>query len=321
MLHFFESYLLFLSKIFTSFLLLFMFLLALKKSKEADLSPTLTITHWNKQLEEWEKTLLHTTLGWRQCKKHLKKKKALKSKDRLFIIDFSGDIQASAASELRDIISALLTTVTVQDEILIRLESKGGAVNAYGLAASQLARIRAQGIPLTVAVDHVAASGGYLMACIADKIIAAPFAIIGSIGVIMQVPNFYEWLKKHHIKVEEITAGSDKRHLTLFTENSKQDKEKAQEQAEDIHQIFKQYIIKYRPQVDLSQVDSGAYWLAETAQHLNLVDTISTSDSYLQTSCQNKEVYLVKKKVKKSKLGAIKSLFNQYCKAAEGLLK
>ncbi len=110
--------------------------------------------------------------------------------------------------------------------MLIRLESGGGVVHGYGLAASQLDRLAQQKIPLTVAVDKVAASGGYMMACIAQKIIAAPFAIVGSIGVVAQVPNFHQLLKKNHIEVEQFTAGEFKRTVTLFAENTDKGREK-----------------------------------------------------------------------------------------------
>ncbi len=305
----FESYFLFLSKLVTFILLTLGGILLIAKSKHTPYAKhTLRLTHWNKQLNLWQETLQETKeeKSTRFSRKKKEKKKRLKQ-HRLFVIHFQGDIEASNVETLRHLITALLTTATSQDEILVNIDSKGGAVNAYGLAASQLARIRTQGIPLTVAIDSVAASGGYLMACVADKIIASPFAIVGSIGVIMQVPNFYEWLKKHHIKVEQVTAGPLKRDLTLFTENSQKDREHAKIQAERIHDSFQHYITQYRPQVDLAQVNTGEHWLAEQALSLNLVDKLQTSDTYLQKACQTKQVYLVTIDKKQTRLQKLKS--------------
>ena len=109
---------------------------------------------------------------------------------------------------------------------------------AYGLAASQMQRIRDKKLKLTVCVDKVAASGGYMMAVVADKIIAAPFAVLGSIGVLAQVPNFHRLLKKHDVDFEMLTAGKYKRTLTMFGENTDKGREKFQEDIEDTHVLF-----------------------------------------------------------------------------------
>lgn len=212
-----------------------------------------------------------------------KANKELTSRPRCFVLPFNGDIRASHVKQLRESITAVLTLATPADEVIVTLESPGGAVNGYGLAAAQLARVRAQGIPLTVIVDKVAASGGYLMAAVANKILAAPFAIIGSIGVLAQLPNFHRFLKHHHIDFEQITAGEFKRTLSVFGENTKKGREKMQQELEEIHTHFKDYLQQYRPQLDLAQVATGEYWLGQQALALRLVDGISTSDDYLIT--------------------------------------
>jgi len=203
---------------------------------------------------------------------------------RIFVLNFDGDIRASAVSSLCQEVSAILTMAGPADEVVVRVESGGGVVHGYGLAASQLARLRERGIPLTVAVDKIAASGGYMMACVADKIIAAPFAFIGSIGVLLQSPNLRGLLKKHDVEFEQIYAGEHKRTLTLFGENTDKAREKVQQQIEETHTLFKAHVKAQRPGVDIEQVATGEYWLGSRALEMGLVDQLQTSDDYLMAA-------------------------------------
>lgn len=239
--------------------------------------PKLEITSLNEEYDHVHSIMSKEVLG----KKAGKKKKSKGSKPSLYVIDFHGDIRATQVDQLRDEITSVLSIAKPEDEVLIRLDSPGGAVNGYGLAASQLQRIRDKNIPLTVCIDKVAASGGYLMACVANQIIAAPFAIIGSIGVVAQIPNFHRFLKKNNIDVELLTAGEYKRTLTLFGENTEKGREKFQEDIDQIHVAFRDYIIKRRSQVDIDKVATGEHWLASDGYELQLVDKLSTSDDYL----------------------------------------
>lgn len=201
---------------------------------------------------------------------------------RIFVLDFEGDVRARAVEALREEISAILTTARPgTDEVVLRMESPGGVVPAYGLAASQLVRLRDADVRLTVCVDRVAASGGYLMAAVADRIIAAPFALVGSIGVVGQLPNFHRWLRKHDIDFEQQTAGDHKRTLTVFGENTDEAREKFQEDLESIHGQFKAFVQRFRPGLDVDRVATGEFWLAERALELGLVDALQTSDDYL----------------------------------------
>lgn len=221
---------------------------------------------------------------------------------RLFVLDFKGDIRANQVEHLREEITALLTVATPEDEVLVCLESGGGVVHGYGLAASQLQRIRERNIPLTVAVDKVAASGGYMMACVADKIIAAPFAIIGSIGVLLQLPNFNKWLEKHDVDYEQLTAGDYKRTLTMFGKNTEKGREKMQEELEETHVLFKDFILKNRPSVNIDEVATGEHWYASKAIEYHLIDELQTSDDYLLKASSNMDVYRLKQETKKSLL-------------------
>lgn len=229
------------------------------------------------------------------------RKKALKqgdgealSKPRVFVLDFDGDLRASEVDTLRETVTSVLTMATPRDEIVLRLESPGGMVHSYGLAASQLARIRDQNVPLTVCVDKVAASGGYLMACLANRIIAAPFAIIGSIGVVAQMPNFNRLLKKHEIDFEVLTAGEYKRTLTLFGENTDKGREKFQEDLNGTHELFKEWVASYRPELDIDEVSKGEIWYGKRAVDLKLVDEVRTSDDYLVSRSNEADIFQVK---------------------------
>lgn len=211
---------------------------------------------------------------------------------RLFIIEFNGDIRASEVSALRVLVTTLLQEARAGDQVLVRLDNAGGMVSEHGLAASQLARLRARGIPLTIAVDKVAASGGYLMACVADRIIAAPFAVIGSIGVLAELPNFHRVLERYGVDFELHTAGEYKRTLTLFGENTDEGRQKLREQLEETHRLFKAFVSEYRPGLDLERVATGEYWHGRRAVELGLVDAIQTSDDFIleagpRWSCSN----------------------------------
>ncbi|NLT53776.1 MAG: protease SohB [Actinomycetales bacterium] len=200
---------------------------------------------------------------------------------RVFVLDFLGDLRASRAAALREEITALLTVATPRDEVLVRLENYGGRVHDQGFAASQLLRVRERGIPLTVAVDRVAASGGYLMACVADRILAAPFAAVGSIGVIWEQPNVHRFLDRHGVDVEQFKGGEHKRTVTLLGRTTDEDRERLAEEIRDTHELFKEFVARHRPQVDIARVATGQYWYGTRALELDLVDELTTSDDYL----------------------------------------
>ena len=222
------------------------------------------------------------------------------AKKRVFVLDFDGDIKASAADLMREEITAVLTMARKEDEIVVRLESGGGMVHSYGLASSQLQRIRDRGIPLTVCIDKVAASGGYMMACIADKIVSAPFAIVGSIGVVAQLPNFSRLLKKHDVDFEMFTAGEYKRTVTMFGHNSAKAKDKFREDLEETHVLFKNHVTHFRPNLNIEEVATGDVWYGQDALEHKLVDELGTSDDYLVKACENSDVFEVSYEFKKS---------------------
>ncbi|MCF6764461.1 protease SohB [Thiotrichales bacterium 19S3-7] len=235
--------------------------------------------------------------------------KLTEAKKRVFVLYFDGDIQASQVDSLREEITAILSIATQQDEVVLNLTSPGGTVHGYGLASSQLERIRKANIPLTIVIDKVAASGGYMMASVADKILAAPFAIIGSIGVISQLPNFHRWLENKGIDFEQHTAGQFKRTLTVFGKNTQEGRDKFKEELEEIHRLFKKHIQSFRSQLDVEKVATGEYWLGDDAYQLGLVDEISTSDDYLFDlyNTQGRKLYEVFYKQKQSPMKKLTS--------------
>jgi serine protease SohB len=219
---------------------------------------------------------------------------------RIFVVDFHGDIKATAVASLREELSAILSLARSEDEVLVRLENAGGLVHEHGLAASQLKRVRDRKIPLTIAVDKVAASGGYLMACVGNRILAAPFAVLGSIGVLAQLPNFHRLLDKHGIEFEQIKAGEFKRTLTLFGENTDKERAKMQQSLEELHSQFKEFVAANRPAVDIARVATGEYWHAAPARELGLVDELTTSDDYLLDASSKADIYHVSYSAKRS---------------------
>ncbi|MEQ9002452.1 MAG: protease SohB [Pseudomonadales bacterium] len=213
---------------------------------------------------------------------------------KIYVVDFHGDIHASQVRELRIEVTAILGVAEEGDEVVVRLESGGGMVHGYGLAASQLDRVRRRGIPLTVAVDKVAASGGYLMAAVANRILAAPFAVLGSIGVIAQVPNVHRLLKRHDVDVEVLTAGKYKRTLTVLGENTEEGRAKFIEELEDVHRLFQQFVGTHREGLDLERIATGETWYGQQALDLKLADEICTSDEYLLAASDDADIYEVR---------------------------
>ncbi|MET3067125.1 protease SohB [Atlantibacter hermannii] len=287
-----------------------------KKQQRGELRVTRLSEQYKDMQDEMAASLLdpHQQKLWHkaQKKKHKQEAKSAKAlakqgkpaadgRARLYVLDFKGSMDAHEVASLREEVTAVLAVATPQDEVLVRLESPGGVVHGYGLAASQLQRLRDHGIPLTVAVDKVAASGGYMMACVASHIVAAPFAIVGSIGVVAQIPNFNRLLKRNDIDVELHTAGQYKRTLTLFGENTEEGREKFREDLNDTHLLFKRFVKEMRPSLNIDEVATGEHWYGVQAKEKGLVDAISTSDDLILEKMKVREVvsvrYLRRKKM------------------------
>lgn len=300
--------------LFVILVILIVFFVLLAKGKDKT-KGKLTITNLNHKYQENKDTILTEVLPKKLLKKHIKEQKNIeKEKEKsetqpknVYVLNFNGDMKASAVATLREEITAVLQVAKPHDEVVVRLESPGGVVHGYGLGAAQLMRLRQYNIPLTITVDKVAASGGYMMACIANKVLCAPFAIVGSIGVIVQMPNFHRVLQDKHIGFEMHTAGEYKRTITMFGENTDEGRKKLQSEIEDIHQHFKNMILNYRPDIDIAKVATGEHWIGKDALTLKLVDEIKTSDEYLYERSKDASLYEISYAVKKpflSKLSA-----------------
>ena len=291
------------------------FLFTLSQRQRADEEGHIEIRKLNERYQGFRDAMRQAVLPPEEQKVELKKQKKQASEEarqakkgefeailrtRLYVLNFEGDIKASAVENLREEISAVLAITCPQDEVMVRLESSGGMVHSYGLASSQLQRVCDAGVHLTVAVDKVAASGGYMMACVADRILAAPFAVIGSIGVLAQIPNFHRLLQKASVDFEQLTAGEYKRTLTMFGENTDQDRAKMQEDIDDAHLLFKDFVAEHRPDLKIGEVATGEVWYGQRALTRGLVDELKTSDSYIQSCLEQRDVFEVRHVHKRS---------------------
>lgn len=277
-------------------------LMRLRPAKER-----LEITNYNEKVLAHSDAIREVISDPKAFKKELKlrdkseKKLNPSEKKHIFVLDFEGDIAATDVTTLREEVTAILASARpAKDEVVLRLESSGGMVHAYGLAAAQLLRFKQNKIPLTICVDKVAASGGYMMACMADQLLAAPFAIVGSVGVIAQVPNVHRVLQKHDIDYEEITAGDFKRTISVFAEITPKGRQKFVEQIEDTHHLFKEYVKSFRPQLNLDQIATGEYWFGTRALALQLVDRLQSSDDYLFSQRELARILEIKIESKRS---------------------
>ncbi len=292
-------------------------IIGLKRSDADSHDSKLKLTSLNEHYEMLREQLYEELLDKKALKARQKaQKKANKEKEksedalpRLFVLDFDGDVEASAVTALREHISALMQVADNKDTVLLRLESGGGFVHAYGLAASQLIRLREKSLNLVIAVDKVAASGGYMMACVANELIAAPFAIIGSVGVIGAVPNFHNLLKKNDINYEQHTAGEHKRSLTVFGENTDADREQFRKELNETHQLFKNHIAQMRPALNVAEIATGETWYGVQAVEKNLIDRVQTSDDYLLSHLDSHQIIQLEEETETTLLERLKNKY------------
>jgi len=313
MAEFFFEYGLFFLKAFTVVVSIVVVLVMIAGvSRKEGVQHGLSIENLNDKYRDMRDTLRQVVLSkheWKAVSKEEKKAKKADDKNapegdearkRIYVVNFKADLRASAADSLREEVSAVLSVVRPVDEVVICIENPGGTVHDHGFAASQMQRIRSREIPLTVIVDKVAASGGYLMSCVANRIIAAPFAIIGSIGVLAQLPNFNRALDEHGVDFEQVTAGEHKRTVTMFGKNTDEDRAKLKEELEEVHTLFKSMVSTYRPDLDIDKVATGEHWYGTQALELGLIDEIGSSDDFLMSATDDADIYAVSYKGKQS---------------------
>lgn len=308
---FFLSYGLFIAKVITGLIALVFAVAIVSSSRKKEESSKLKVTNLNDKFKELNDSVKNVLLDKKQLKQ-LHKEEAKKQKQdkksklqdkpkaKMFVLNFNGDIRASEVETLREEITAMLSVAEPQDKVLLRLDNSGGMVHEHGLAASQLQRIKDARLSFTVSIDRVAASGGYMMACVADTIVAAPFAIIGSIGVVAQLPNFNRLLDKAGIDFEQHTAGEFKRTVTMFGKNSEKEREKLRTELQETHDLFQGFVSEHRPKLEISKVSTGEHWYGKQALELGLVDELTTSDEYLIKALDVYDIYEIKMEVKQS---------------------
>jgi serine protease SohB len=324
---FLSSYGLFLAELATLVALVGIVVVLVVANRRGGHPEGLNVEHLNRRFEDSADALKRAMTGKARSKKEAKARRKERKREererakeesprpRLFVLDFKGDIRASAGASLREEVSAVLSVATDQDQVLLRLENSGGTVHEHGFAASQLVRIKRRGLRLSISVDKVAASGGYLMACVADHVIAAPFAIVGSIGVLAQLPNFHRLLEEKGVDFEQITAGRYKRTLTMFGKNTDEGREKLRQEIEEVHELFKNQIREHRPKVDVERVATGEHWYGTRALELSLVDEIRTSDDFLLEAAKERDLYLLtfrrRRRLAERLLGGAESLLSR----------
>jgi serine protease SohB len=308
---FLSAYGLFLAEVLTLVALVIVIVVLIAANRRGGHGSGLHVEHLNRRFEN-AADAVNVAMAGKRAKKEAKARSKERKREekerakedlprpRLFVLDFKGDLRASAAASLREEVTAVLAVANDRDQVLLRLENPGGTVHEHGFAASQLMRIKQRKLRLLIAVDKVAASGGYLMACVADHVLAAPFAIIGSVGVIAQLPNFHRLLEEHGVDFEQLTAGRYKRTLTLFGKNTDEGREKLRQEIEDVHELFKAQIREYRPQVDVEQIATGEHWYGLRALELKLVDELRTSDDLLVEAAKERDLYHISFKRKRS---------------------
>ena len=307
---FFFSYGLFIAKVITGLIALLFAVAIVSGARKKEDGSELKVTNLNEKYKSLRIKLLESVMDKKEFKQHVKSqekeakknnksKKSQNPKPKLFVLNFEGDIKASQVETMRDEITAMLSIAEPQDEVLMVLDNSGGIVHEHGLAASQLTRIKDAKLPLTVSVDKGAASGGYMMACVADKIIAAPFAILGSIGVLAQLPNFNRLLDKAGVDFEQHTAGEYKRTVTMFGKNSDKEREKLKLDLQETHALFRDFVTEHRSKLDIEKVATGEHWYGKQALELNLVDELKTSDEVLVDALDIFDIYQLSTEVKK----------------------
>ena len=277
------------------------------------------VTSLDDRFDLMEAQIRIATDGAKGAKAFLKaRKKEAKQRDenakRVYVIGFKGDPMASGhAAFARKITAALVAARPDKDEIVVSITSPGGIVSGYGLMAAQMQRVRRAGVELTACVDQVAASGGYMMAVAANRIVAAPFAVVGSIGVVAQVPNVSRLLKKIDVDYEELTAGEHKRPISVLAPISEEGREHFKTKLEETHVAFKDFVRENRPALNVEAVGDGDYWYATDALKLGLIDAIATSDEYLLAQRGKARLFVIDAPEKKT---LMKVLFGRLGEAA-----
>ena len=251
---------------------------------------------------------------------------------------FNNDMD-TVVENLRDSVSFILAQYNdkkkrldmgEQIEIVVCIESPGGVVQDFGLAADQLKRLKEVGMArndllLTVCVDKIAASGGYMMACQASpgQLIAAPFSVIGSIGVLREVTNIHDVLEKYGVRPLLLKAGNAKVPLTQTTKVTEESIAIVQKNLDKVHEAFRELVSDARGESiseNFEDVTNGDIFLGKDAAELGLIDRVMTSDEYISEKVQKGDRVLRLHKYDRSRAGLRLSPLDLLLLKSNGLL-
>lgn len=212
------------------------------------------------------------------------------------VLRFEGDTMATGRQDFARMVDEVLHNKERIQRVIVVVNSPGGGVSVYGQMFAGMERMRNAGVDVTACVDTYAASGGYLMSVPAQRIIAAPFAMVGSIGVVSEFMNFNKLLRRLGVEPMTITAGELKRTVTPLSEVTEENKAAYKAQLEAIHRQFIAVVKKYR-EVDADRVCTGNHWTAAESVELklNLVDGLATSQEYLFEANQTEDLVTISK--------------------------
>lgn len=193
---------------------------------------------------------------------------------KVALVEITGVITDS--KEVTDQLERHLQNPTVR-AFLIRIDSPGGGVAASQEIYEELLKVRqVHGKPVVASMGSLAASGGYYVASAADRILANPGTITGSIGVLMQIPNFTELLQRIGVRSVVIKSGVYKDLASATRELTPEERRILQSVLDDVHDQFIQAVADGR-RIERRRVEhlaDGRIFSGRQAQELGLVDEL-----------------------------------------------
>ncbi|MDP3296608.1 MAG: signal peptide peptidase SppA [Thermodesulfovibrionia bacterium] len=181
----------------------------------------------------------------------------------------------------RDVIDELKTYAKDSSikAVVIRIDSPGGAVAPAQEIYKEIVKLKKEK-KVVASMGSVAASGGYYIACPADKIVANPGTLTGSIGVIMEIPNIEGLMKKIGVETKVIKSGKHKDIASMFKSMTEEERKILQSVLDDVHDQFIRAVsegrnMKYE---NIKELADGRIFTGKKAKELGLVDTLGNLD-------------------------------------------
>ena len=166
------------------------------------------------------------------------------------------------------------------DAVLLRIDSGGGSAVASETIRHSLLRVRAAGKPIIVSMGNTAASGGYWIAASADRIVAQPGTITGSIGVIAGKPVLEEAWRKLGVNWAEITRGANAGQWSINRPYTDAARARVEALVGSLYERFTDLVAEARdiPKPRVDEIARGRVWIGEAAAGLGLVDELGGID-------------------------------------------